>query len=116
MGPRRVAGIIAVILTFQLAQVAAAGETAPSVRVPFGAGPVERSVGAVTVVEGDHLWKIASDHLEHRFGASSKPETVARYWRAVIELNRDGLRSGDPDLIYPGEVIRLPDFEINESP
>jgi nucleoid-associated protein YgaU len=26
----------------------------------------------------------------------------------VIEANRDHLRSGDPDLIYPGESIVLP--------
>jgi nucleoid-associated protein YgaU len=29
----------------------------------------------------------------------------------VIEANRDRLRSGDPDLIYPGEEIILPPLE-----
>jgi nucleoid-associated protein YgaU len=27
----------------------------------------------------------------------------------VIETNRASLTSGDPDLIFPGEVIRLPE-------
>jgi hypothetical protein len=26
----------------------------------------------------------------------------------VVEANQGGLRSGDPDLIYPGEVVELP--------
>jgi hypothetical protein len=27
----------------------------------------------------------------------------------VVEANRERLRSGDPDLIYPGETVVLPD-------
>jgi nucleoid-associated protein YgaU len=39
-----------------------------------------------------------------------KPEDteITPYWRQVIEVNREGLLSGDPDLIYPGEMVTLP--------
>jgi len=60
---------------------------------------------------GDNLWTIARDRLAQatRRNADALSEReVARYWLEVIEANRAGLRSGDPDLIYPGEKIRLP--------
>ena len=45
-----------------------------------------------------------------RSGGSGEPTNreVAEYWAKVVEANRDGLQSGDPDLIYPGEEIVLP--------
>jgi hypothetical protein len=30
-------------------------------------------------------------------------------WKTVYEANKDNLRSGDPNLIFPGEKIKLPD-------
>gem|GEM_PF-1076104 len=69
---------------------------------------------AYRVVRGDNLWKIARDHLSReRSGGSGQPTNheVAAYWLRVIEANRDGLRSGDPDLIYPGERINLPPLD-----
>jgi len=63
------------------------------------------------VVRGDNLWAIARAHLsEARSGGSGEPTNreVADYWMRVVDANRHGLRSGDPDLIYPGEEITLP--------
>jgi hypothetical protein len=63
------------------------------------------------VVPGDNLWAIASAHLleSHGVGGAELPQTeIHRYWLRVVELNREALRSGDPNLIYPGEHIRLP--------
>jgi hypothetical protein len=63
------------------------------------------------VASGDNLWTIARAHLARaRGGGSGEPTNreVADYWIRVVEANRDGLRSGDPDLIYPGEEITLP--------
>lgn len=59
-----------------------------------------------TVEKGDHLWKISATHLDRY----SPDQPVAPYWVEVIEVNTPHLRSGDPDLIYPGEVIELPPF------
>jgi nucleoid-associated protein YgaU len=41
-------------------------------------------------------------------GRTAGPDEVAGFWRSVIEANRELIRSGDPDLIYPGEVVVLP--------
>jgi nucleoid-associated protein YgaU len=63
------------------------------------------------VVGGDNLWAIARDHLSRqRSGGSGEPTNheVAAYWLKVVQANRDRLRSGDPDLIYPGERVTLP--------
>jgi nucleoid-associated protein YgaU len=57
---------------------------------------------------------IAREHLSQQRGGGSGAPTnreVAEYWHRVIEANRDRLRSGDPDLIYPGEEIILPPLE-----
>jgi resuscitation-promoting factor RpfA len=64
-----------------------------------------------TIVPGEHLWSIAARHLTNGTGrpiADLTPADIAPYWRRVVELNRSRLRSGDPDLVYPGEVIELP--------
>lgn len=61
-----------------------------------------------TVAPGDNLWVIAERAL-HRTGAPhARAADIAPYWRRVVEVNRDSLRSGDPDLIHPGETIELP--------
>ena len=63
---------------------------------------------------GDNLWTIARDHLRGaRSGGSGEPTNreVAEYWAKVVQANRHGLRSGDPDLIYPDERIELPPTE-----
>jgi uncharacterized membrane protein YgcG len=80
-----------------------------------GGGGEERSgtgqKQAYRVKRGDNLWTIARDHLRSaRSGGSGEPTNreVAEYWAKVVEANRNGLRSGDPDLIYPDEKISLP--------
>ena len=64
--------------------------------------------GSVVVKPGDHLWKISQSRLEASLERPAQPGEILPYWLAVIETNRDRLASGDPDLIYPGEVITLP--------
>jgi hypothetical protein len=70
---------------------------------PFPAGPPPApAAGAThTVTPGEHLWSIAAARVA---GASD----VAPYWLRVIELNRHRLRSGNPNLVYPGEILELP--------
>jgi hypothetical protein len=63
------------------------------------------------VVEGDNLWAIAAAHLSLEAGSEVGSECIAGYWRKVIDRNRTTLRSGDPNLIYPGEMIALPAIE-----
>lgn len=61
------------------------------------------------VVAGDNLWVIAEQRLARAWGASRSVGEVIGYWRRLIDLNVGTLRSGDPDLIYPGEVLNLPE-------
>ena len=63
------------------------------------------------VVPGDNLWSIAKQHLAVSRERSAKKlgnRKIAAYWLRVIAANARTLVSGDPDLIYPGEVIVLP--------
>jgi len=61
-----------------------------------------------TVVRGDNFWTISERHLESVLGRSASLDEVRTYWLRVIDENRDAIRSGNPNLIYPGEVFVLP--------
>ncbi len=50
-----------------------------------------------TIVKGDTLWDIAAQ----AYGLPQK-------WRVIWDANKSTLKSGDPNLIYPGEVIIIP--------
>jgi len=61
------------------------------------------------IVEGDNLWTVSGHHLRRRFpDRTVAADEIAAYWRQVIEVNTPALRSGDANLIYPGEQIVLP--------
>jgi nucleoid-associated protein YgaU len=70
--------------------------------------------GTTVVQPGDHFWKISEHHLENELDRPPSDTEVGPYWRKTIETNVASLRSGDPDLIYPGEVIVLP-ADVNGS-
>lgn len=86
--------------------------TTPAVPVAPAAPPPAPAAGTThTVTGGEHLWSIAATQVA---GASStapadlSPADIAPYWLRVVELNRQRLRSGNPNLVYPGEVVELP--------
>jgi hypothetical protein len=54
------------------------------------------------------LWLIAKAEVARRSSGTAAEGQVARYWRLVVAANRATLRSGDPSLIYPGEIVTLP--------
>ena len=60
-----------------------------------------------TVQRGDNLWTIAANHLADS-GVTRSNGRIAPYWKELIQENRGGLRSGNPDLIFPGETVTLP--------
>lgn len=53
-----------------------------------------------TVVKGDNLWKIA----EANYGKGK-----GNKYPVIFEANKPMLK--DPDLIYPGQVLRIPAFD-----
>ncbi len=79
----------------------------PAARSPRGSA-VD---GVHVVVRDDNLWTIAATELA-RHGAARDEATTARYWRRVVERNRARLRSGDANIIFPGEVIWLPPVDL----
>ena len=62
------------------------------------------------MTEGDHLWALAERRMSEALGRPAADHEIAPYWREVISSNPE-LRSGNPDVIYPGEVIVLPPME-----
>jgi nucleoid-associated protein YgaU len=82
----------------------------PVAAAPAQPAPETPVQASHVVVAGENLWTIARDHLAEARGGAGEPTTreIAAYWLRVVEANRNRLRSGDPDLIYPGERIVLP--------
>ena len=71
------------------------------------AAPRDALVRTVVVRAGDNLWVIAQHALEHGQRVAP-PAEIAPYWRRVIAANASGLRSHDPNLIFPGERVVVP--------
>jgi nucleoid-associated protein YgaU len=65
-----------------------------------------------TVVRGDNLWVISEDHLSAHLGRPAWNTEIGPFWIDVIDANLASIRSGDPDLIYPGETIALPPMDV----
>jgi hypothetical protein len=101
---------------------ATSGPQAPGyVPSPAGTGPPGSSPPATPppaarprihrVAVGESLWSIARTNLALGTGRSEGElgnREVAAYWVRLLAANRGRLRSGNPDLIYPGEYVRLP--------
>ncbi|MGZ4500130.1 MAG: LysM peptidoglycan-binding domain-containing protein [Nocardioidaceae bacterium] len=66
--------------------------------------------GSVRVRPGDSLWTIAARLLPDATDAA-----VGAAWRAIARANADRI-GPDPDLIYPGTLLRLPDSLREERP
>jgi nucleoid-associated protein YgaU len=104
---RRSLVVSTAILGFMFGPVAMAQQTGPPSYLPI---VLDTEGPATTVVEkGDHLWSISASHLEDRLTRAPNAAEITPYWREVIEVNQERLRSGDPDLIFPGETVVLPD-------
>jgi nucleoid-associated protein YgaU len=80
---------------------------APTPSVP----PVVAAPRTYVVRRGDNLWSIARARLVTEGNADPDETHIARYWRALVAANQATLRSGNPSLIFPGEVIALPATE-----
>lgn len=77
----------------------------PTDEVPAGTSPT-----TYVVRPRDNLWTIAKNHLAESRGPDEDLHIgdVQNLWLQIIEANNHHLRSGDPNLIVPGEVVQLP--------
>jgi LysM repeat protein len=72
----------------------------------------EETASEVVVEEGDTIWTKAKDKMP----VGSDDQEVAEYADQVAEINQPRLRSGDPDLIKPGETLILPPVPARAGP
>jgi hypothetical protein len=67
----------------------------------------------VTVEVGDSFWRVAERVVAAHGDTPPTDAEVTRYWQRLIEHNRDRLTDPDePDLLYPGQVLVLPELEV----
>ena len=66
----------------------------------------------VVVRPGDNMWILAEQRLRELKGGHITDADTTPYWLAVIAANRNRVRSGDPDLIFPGEILILPAWRL----
>lgn len=87
------------VYTLRVDQLNAAGTVTSRLETPFLREQiVEGDLGdnKLTVQTGNNLWKLA----EGIYGAGTR-------YTLIYQANRDSIR--DPDLIYPGQIFKLPD-------
>jgi hypothetical protein len=91
---------------------------APTTSMPSrpDVSPASRATGAIeiTVRSGDNFWRLAEARMREVVGRDPTDSEVAPYWREVVEANLGRIRSGNPDLIFPGEVVVMPPIEVRE--
>lgn len=69
--------------------------------------PVLQAV-EIVVRPGDNMWRLAEQRLAELLGRPPVDSEIAPFWLQVIAANVGRIRSGDPDLIFPGEVLVIP--------
>ncbi len=70
-----------------------------------------------TTAPGDHFWHIAEASLADTWGRAPTDTEIDPYWHDLVALNRPLLADqGNPDLIFPGQVFRLPEPPPAPSP
>ncbi|MEM9147149.1 MAG: LysM peptidoglycan-binding domain-containing protein [Pseudomonadota bacterium] len=101
----REAGEAARLLRFD--EIDRNGAVTARVEVPFtysrGDAALRLSQREVEIQRGDHLWRLAEQH----YGEGLR-------YSLIFEANAELIR--DPDLIYPGQVFRVPEFVPDTEP
>ncbi|MEE8330445.1 MAG: LysM domain-containing protein [Acidimicrobiia bacterium] len=69
--------------------------------------PQPRATETYVVRPGDSLWAIACRHLQAS-GAPTTDAAIDRMWRTIYAANRQVVGE-DPDLIYPGTQLTIPE-------
>jgi hypothetical protein len=71
--------------------------------------PTLRHRSSWVIAPGDHLWSVAERVVARAWGRAPSDQEVAPYWRLLVETNRPSLADpANPDLVFPGQALRLP--------
>ena len=70
--------------------------------------PVESELSEHVIVDGDNFWEIASNRVSAHLGRDASDAETTAYWVSLVKANVATIQSGNPDLVFPGEVIALP--------
>lgn len=73
---------------------------ASEIKIANADSPEAKEPVFITVEKGDNLWKIATRAYGKGKGAK---------YTVIFEANKPMLK--DPDLIYPGQVLRIPEID-----
>ena len=65
-----------------------------------------------TVMPGDNMWTITAAYLADELDTRPTNAQIGAVWRTVMDLNRNSIRSGNVDLIFPGEQLILPPVSV----
>jgi len=82
---------------------------APTADAAPASAAAAASEAEVVVERGDNLWTISEDRIESDLGRDASDPEVAPYWQTVVDANQGNyVQAGNPNLIYPGQVLVLP--------
>lgn len=118
VGPPAPAALAAVQLTADGPDPEPAGGDAPA-GSPEPSPPTMRRVDRspapaapgteVVIGAGDHLWSVAERALGAAWGRAASEAELTPFWERVVEVNRARLVDpGNPDLLFPGQVVSVP--------
>jgi hypothetical protein len=60
------------------------------------------------VSPGESFWEFAEQQLATHWSRPPTDAEIVPYWHTLIEANRSRLRTGDPNLIFPGQRFVVP--------
>ena len=76
---------------------------------PTGAPATSTAPATWTIARGEHLWFVAERVVTQTLGADVHHGEIARYWRSLVDANRERLVDRDnADLVYAGQEFVLP--------
>jgi hypothetical protein len=76
---------------------------------PMAPRPPGTASATWTVAPGDCFWSVAERLVAQAGGRPPSDGEIAPYWRTLVTRNRAVLRDpGNPDLLYPGQVLAVP--------
>lgn len=83
--------------------------TTTETETPVSSHAVHGALEVRVLAPGDHLWAVAEEKVADLLQRPGTDDEISTYWLRLVQLNRAELADPDnPDLVFPGQAIRLP--------